>query len=156
MKYLLYILHNAIKKLLLLFLMLILLFSAKSSFAQLSGTFTIGSGGDYADFNAAVTALGGGVNGPVTFNVLSGTYTEQFAIGAVSGTSASNTIVFKANSGNAADVTVQYTATSTGDNYVARLNGTDFVTFQNMTITAWGTSYAIIIQITDNSDNHSI
>ena len=42
--------------------------------AQLSGTYTIGSGGNYTTINAAVTDLNTqGVNSAVTFNILSGT-----------------------------------------------------------------------------------
>ena len=60
---------------------LVLFMTPFSSFAQISGTFTIGSGGNYATFTAAAADLNSvGVDGPVTFNVLSGTYTEQFEI----------------------------------------------------------------------------
>lgn len=50
--------------------------------AQLSGTYTInpnGSGAtNYTSYTAALSALStSGVNGPVVFNVASGTYTEQ-------------------------------------------------------------------------------
>ena len=48
--------------------------------AQLSGSYTIGGGGNYTSFGAAVTALtNNGVSGPVTFNVLTGTYNEQIS-----------------------------------------------------------------------------
>ena len=49
-----------------------------SVFMQLSGTYTIGAGGDYATFSAAATALHDqGVAGPVTFDVLDGTYPSR-------------------------------------------------------------------------------
>ncbi|MCK5033778.1 MAG: hypothetical protein KAS18_09095, partial [Calditrichia bacterium] len=133
MKYFLYNIHTIFKRLSFFSLMLFLLFSSKESLAQLSGSYTIGSGGTYSTFAAAAADLNSqGVSGAVTFNIFSGTYTEQFVIGNITGTSASETIVFQAQSGNAADVDVQFTASSTGDNYIARLNGTDFITFQNM------------------------
>ncbi|MCK5453943.1 MAG: hypothetical protein KAJ16_06255, partial [Calditrichia bacterium] len=114
--------------------------------AQLSGTYTIGSGGNYATFTAAVTDLNSlGVNGAVTFDVLAGTYTEQFEMVSVSGASSSNTITFQSQTGMAADVIVQFTASSAGNNYIVRLNGADFITFQNMTFTALGTSYGRIM-----------
>ena len=69
-------------------LAVLLTVSLTSLHAQLSGTKTIGSGGDYASFTAAVTALTSqGVSGAVTFNVLNGTYNEQIQIGSIAGAS---------------------------------------------------------------------
>jgi hypothetical protein len=128
-----------------------------SSFAQLSGPYTIGSGGNYTTFAAAVADLNSvGVNGPVTFNVISGTYIEQFDIGNVSGTSATNTIIFQSQSGDNTDVEIQFTANETGTNYIARLNGADYVTFQNMTFSAFGSSYGRVIVLNEDSDNNQI
>ena len=124
--------------------------------AQLSGNRTIGSGGDFASFSEAVDTLNAqGVDGAVTFNVLSGTYMEQFEIGSITGASAANTIVFQSESGNTADVTVQFEQTS-GANYIVSLNDADYVTFQNITFTALGTSYGRIFNLGDNSDNNSV
>ena len=125
--------------------------------AQLSGTYTIGSGGNYTSITAAVTDLNTlGVNSAVTFNILSGTYDEQFEIGIINGVSASNTITFQSQTGNAADVIIQFIQVS-GSNYIVRLNGTDYITFQNLTFTSLGsTTYCRMILIDDNSDNISI
>ena len=126
-------------------------------FAQLSGTYTIGSGGNYATLTAAAADLNAqGVNGAVTFNIISGTYTEQFEIGVVTGVSQVNTITFQSQSGNAADVILQFVQVS-GSNYITRLNGTDYITFQNLTYTSLGSStYCRMFLIDDNSDNISI
>src|SRR5512139_1894721 len=87
--------------------------------AQLSGTYSIGSGGNYSSFTAAVNALTTqGVNGAVTFNVNTGSYSEQIEIPAISGASAVNTITFQAQSGNAANVTLSYTASAPASNYI--------------------------------------
>ncbi|UCF64675.1 MAG: right-handed parallel beta-helix repeat-containing protein, partial [bacterium] len=124
--------------------------------AQLSGTYTIGSGGTYASFGAAVTALNTqGVNGAVTFNVLSGTYTEQIEINAFSGSSASNTVTFKSQTNNASDVTLQFSQTS-GANYIVRFNGADYVTFQQMTLTGLSNSYGRIFVLGENADNNRV
>jgi len=157
MNNLIYLLHNAFKKLSFSSLFIVLLFSGEYAFAQLSGSYTIGSGGSYNSISDAVTDLNSvGVNGAVTFNIISGTYTEQFSIGNISGSSGTNTITFQSQSGDAADVIVQHTASSAGDNYVAQLNGTDYISFQNMTFTVWGTSYARIFNINASSDNVTI
>ena len=55
------------------------LFNASPLFSQLSGTRTIdqSGAGDYLSFTEAVNDLNTqGVNGPLTFNVKPGTYTE--------------------------------------------------------------------------------
>ncbi|HVK40550.1 MAG TPA: hypothetical protein VNA88_18610 [Candidatus Kapabacteria bacterium] len=84
------------------------------AFAQLSGTKTIGTGGDYATIDAAITALvANGVNGPLTFLISSGTYappTGGYVLPAVTGMSSTNTVTFKPASG--ATVTI---AGSTSD-----------------------------------------
>ena len=125
-------------------------------YAQLSGTFTIGSGGTYASFTDAVSALNSqGVSGSVVFNVLTGVYDEQFEIGTINGVSGSNRVSFQAQTGNAADVTLQFSQTA-GANYIIRMNGSDYITFQNLTFTASGTSYGRIIVLGDNSDNNTV
>ncbi len=118
------------------------------SYAQLSGTYTIGSGGNYSDLSSAVSDLTSqGVNGAVTFNILSGTYNEQIEITAISGISASNTVTFQSQTGNAADVTITHAATGAGDNYVFKLDGASYVTVQDLTLSATGTSYGTVIQL---------
>ncbi len=118
---------------------------SSSLFAQLSGSFSVGSGGDYPTFTAAVNAISSqGVNGAVTFNVISGSYNEQIQIQSVSGTSASNTITFQSQSGNPADVEVAFSATTSGDNFLVKLDGTSYITFRNMTFTATGSAYGTL------------
>ena len=91
---------------LLLLLSLVALLPAPLA-AQLSGSYTIGSGGSYPTFTAAVAALNAqGVSGPVTFNVITGVYNEQISMRPVTGSSATNTSTFQSQSGNAANVTL--------------------------------------------------
>ena len=96
---------------------------------DLSGTYSIGEGADYSTFYAAASALNSyGVSGPVTFNVLNGTYDGDFSLNSITGTSEANTITFQSYSGNAGDVIVtdsQYNAY-----YVTRFNGADYVIFK--------------------------
>jgi len=71
-------------------------------------------------FTAAVNDLNElGISSTVDFAVSNGTYTEQISLSAISGTSATDTIVFQSASGNREDVTLQFTPTST-NNYVIR------------------------------------
>lgn len=108
------------------------------AFAQLSGTYTINPAGtgtsNYASFSAAVTALTtSGVSGAVTFNVAQGTYTEQVTINAITGTSTTNKITFKAATTNTLPVNVTFAgATAATNNWTLRLNGVNNLEFDGI------------------------
>jgi hypothetical protein len=124
--------------------------------SSLAGNFTIGGASpDYATFSAAVSDLNNyGVCGPVVFDVRSGTYNEQIDLGQIAGTSAINTITFRSETGNKPDVNLTYSSTAYTSNYVVRLSGASFVTFENMTITGTSGSYGVAVELTGNaSDN---
>jgi parallel beta-helix repeat protein len=125
--------------------------------SALSGTFTIGGANpDFPDFDAALTVLhDNGLCGPVVFNVRPGTYTEQVAIGGgrgtVSGTSGVNTVTFQSETGNRADVTVDfYSQTGNPTLYV---NDTDWLIFRNMTFTASNPTYSIVFYYLGGMEN---
>ncbi|MBA3901823.1 MAG: right-handed parallel beta-helix repeat-containing protein, partial [Bacteroidetes bacterium] len=66
----------------------------------LSGSFTIGTGGNFADMESAIDRLNcAGVGGPVSFSVIqgSGPFVGGLDIGNIPGTSATNTVVFQGN-----------------------------------------------------------
>jgi hypothetical protein len=122
--------------------------------AQLSGTYTIGSGGNYASFTAAISALStNGVSGPVTFNVFSGTYTEQITIPAISGASATNTITFDGI--DASTRTLQYSVSSSYGRVVT-LNGADYIRIKNLTISSTNSTYGFGILFTNAADYNEI
>ena len=128
-----------------------------SVFAQLSGTYTIGAGGDYATFSAAATALHDqGVAGPVTFDVLDGTYTEQVEINSIPGASETNTVTFRSQSGDSTKVIVQYLAAGDADNYVFKLNLCDYVTLRGITIRALDTRYCRLLYFSFNTKGVTI
>ncbi|MEJ2053569.1 MAG: hypothetical protein P8X42_06580, partial [Calditrichaceae bacterium] len=138
-------------------LFLFFVIPGKQAYAQLSGSYTIGAGGDYTGFNDAVTDLTSlGVSGAVTFNVISGSYDEQIEITAISGVSAANTITFQAQSGSADDVTLYHMAAGSEDNYVIRLDGASYINFNNLTLQAEGTTYAKIMDIINSSSHLNI
>lgn len=128
-----------------------------ASFA-LSGTYTVGAGGNYATLTAAVSDLNTyGVTGPVIFNILNGTYSgEQVIINNVSGASAVNRVTFQSASGNRADVEVNYGGSSSSDNYVFQLNGASFITIKNITINNTGSTYGTDILLAGTSSEDSI
>ncbi len=110
--------------------------------AQLNGTYTIGgTAPDYLTFNDAVNAMvNQGITGTVIFNVRAGTYTEQVTMPEIGGVNAGDTIVFQSENGNPASVILRYPASSSIDNWVLNLDGTDRITFKDLTIMASGTS----------------
>ncbi|MBL4755445.1 MAG: hypothetical protein JKY52_17850, partial [Flavobacteriales bacterium] len=97
-----------------------------SSFAQLTGTYTIGGiTPTYATFTLAVSDLVAvGVSGPVIFDVRDGTYPEQISIAAITGVSSTNTVTFQSESGDSSLVTITSTPSS-GSNYTVQFNGCD-------------------------------
>ena len=134
---------------------------------QLSGTVSINptgtaSGTVFKNYASLITYLtssgvrsdGGpanaapfGLSGNLTVNVVSATITEKVTI--PSSTAATNPLTglgtFKLtfNGASKTGTILQYPTTSvTDDNYVVRLNGSDNVTFQNMTIRASSTVLA--------------
>lgn len=121
----------------------------------LSGTYTIGgTNPSFATFAAAAQTLNnGGMTGPVTFNVRAGTYTDQISLNEMipGGGTAANPIVFQSENGLNTGVTLQYAATSSADNYVVKINGTDYVTIRNMTLSNTGASFGRVIHIQSTS-----
>ncbi len=121
--------------------------------AAIAGTFTIGGASpDYATITDAVNDLNQfGVCGPVIFNIRPGTYTEQVDLGAISGTSITNTVIFQSETRSKADVTISFTS-QTG-NPTIYLNGADHVTFRDLTAIATNPSYAIVVWIQGGSEH---
>ena len=110
-----------------------LLFAGSAS-AQLSGTYTIDAGGsgDFTSFTElSDTLISDGVSGPVVINVTasSGPYSEEFYLDELTGASSTNTITIN---GNGEKIT--------NNNVVIELEGTDFITFNNLVIESTSTN----------------
>lgn len=124
---------------------------------SLSGTYTVGTSGDFTTLAAAANALTQfGVCGPVVINVASGTYTGAVTLGIISGTSATNTVIIQSASGIYSDVTVQYAGTGTADNWVLAFNGCDYVTVRNMTFIATTTADYGRVVVFDLGANYNV
>jgi len=135
------------------FALLLLPFLAQS---QLAGTYTIGgTSPDYATIADATTDLNlNGISAAVTFDLRAGTYTEVLVLEEVIGASEANTITFKSETGSAADVIIQYDSPyNSNDYYVAKLDGTDHISFQNLTFEPLGINYNIIFRLTNGINN---
>jgi hypothetical protein len=111
-----------------------------------NGTFTVGgTNADFANFAEVANFLNCGIDGPITFNVATGTYNERILLGEVFGSSATNTITFN---GIIADSVLVTSGTVQQPTVV--LNGTDYVTFQNMSFEHTNTAaFSYAVQLTN-------
>lgn len=127
------------------------------SYAQLSGTYTVGGATpDYPNIVAAVNDLNNqGVSGAVTFNIRTGTYTGQVIINKVTGASSTNTITFQSETHDPADVTVNF-GPGSSNNYIIRLNNADYITLREITVTTTASSYGRLIELTSSASNNTI
>ncbi|WP_255154133.1 T9SS type A sorting domain-containing protein [Ferruginibacter sp. HRS2-29] len=129
---------------------------------ELSGTYTVNaaaptSGTNFNSFTDVIAALDcGGIIGPVVLNVMpgSGPYNEQIILGVIPGTSATNTIQINGNG-----ETLNYLALNTNERAVVKLNGTKYVTIDNLVINAAGTTssqYGYGVQLLNDADYNRI
>jgi hypothetical protein len=91
----------------------------------------------------------GGVSGPVTFKLETGTYDERVVISAIPGASAFNTVTFESNSGNNADAVISYSASDA----TLILNGVNHVSFENLTIGHNTASYGNAMRVDGRAGN---
>lgn len=142
------------RKFLLLFVPLLMTVIAN---AQLSGTYTINSNAsanaDYTSFGSAVAALSAGVSGQVIFEVAPGTYEEYVTVNAVSGSSATSRIIFRGMGADNQQVVLTSNAGYT-NNSTLKLNGADFVTFENLTVTTTSTNNAVLLRFSGSAENN--
>lgn len=139
------------------FLALSLLFATIVN-AQLSGTYTISSNPssnpNYTSLSAAASALEAGVSGQVIFEIAPGTYEEYVTINEISGASAANRVIFRGMGGDNQQVVITSNAGYT-DNSTIKLNGTDYITFENMTVTTTSANKARLLVTNGQTDyNH--
>ncbi len=122
-----------------------------------AGTYTIGgTNPSFPDFATATNSLACGITGPVTFNIRPGTYNERFTVNNPKNTSATNLIIFRSETGNAADVIIKSNGVSANTTRnVVRLNRSSYVQLKNLTFENASNSIAgsAGIQITSDARN---
>lgn len=124
--------------------------------AQISGTVTIDNsqatgGTNYQTFGALASALNtSGINGNLVVNVLTGTnsgiYNEQVSFNQITGMSANQRITIN---GNGCLMTFNCTS---GAPYIMQLNGTDYLTVNNLRMQSTNTSFGLICMLVGNSN----
>jgi hypothetical protein len=131
-----------------------LLFTLGTAQAQLSGSYTIGTGQTYTSLVAFANALNSlGVSGPVTATVLPDTYTGAVSFNQITGASATNTITIQGQNVNTCIIEYNTAATNS---YVLRLYGTDYIRIRDLTINATGTTYGYGVWLTNQADYNEI
>ncbi len=134
----------------------IIFFCLKLSASPLSGTYIIGSS-QYPTFNTAVDSLiENGVDGPVVFEVLSGTYSEHIVIPYIQGVSPANTITFKAQTPGENNVILEYASSQSDTNYIVRLDSSHHIHLSGFTFIPKGIEYRNSIEIVGNSKHISL
>jgi hypothetical protein len=123
----------------------------------LAGVYTINnnlpsSSTNFTSFTAAAAAMSCGISGPVTLNVApgSGPYTETATFGNIPGTSAVNKIRLNGNG-----AVLQYN-NSTSEITILRLQGTDYMTVDSLTVRSLSTLNGYGISLTDTATHDSI
>lgn len=125
--------------------------------AQLSGVYTINSavatgGTNFQTFSAFAAVINtAGISAPVTVNVApgSGPYVEQVNFTQIAGTSATNTIAINGNS-----TTITFNATVAGSPYTFNLNGTDYMTVNDLNMIGTGPTYALVCHLYNQANNN--
>ncbi len=111
-----------------------------NTFQQLSGMMSIGGAdADFPNFASAVLALqmGGVADGGVTFNVRGGTYYESILLQNIPNVSESNQVIFQPE---LEAVTISTPGTSGTTDYMVKIAGTDWVTFDGISLVDTSTS----------------
>jgi len=129
------------------------------------GTYLVGASeaAKYKTIQSAIDALQNGIESAVTFLIEPGTYTEYLTIPEIKGVSAENTVTFRSQTGNYEDVIVKYDtyspqSSSAGDETqgIVNVNGADYITFSNLTLTTANESYHTVVLVCNKSEHVTI
>ena len=123
--------------------------------SAIQGTLTLGGvGADFASFTALADKLNSsGICGPVIVNVnpAAGPYTEQFLLGSVQGSSATNTITINGNGAS-----IEFASTTSTSRGTIMLEGASYLTIDSLRIVASTGTYGYGIHILPASEHITI
>ena len=118
--------------------------------SQLSGVYTINvdasQNPDYTSFGAAISALSAGVAGEVVFEIAPGTYEEYITLNTITGAGDSNRVIFRGMGIDNQQVVLTSNA-GYAQNSTLTLDGADYVTFENMTLSSTSEENAIVVTL---------
>lgn len=129
------------------------------------GTYLVGASdaAKYKTIQSAIDALQNGIENAVTFLIEPGTYTEYLTIPEIDGVSAENTVTFRSQTGNREDVIIKYDTYSPQSSFlgddtqgIVNVNGADYITFSNLTLTTGNDSYHSVVLVRNKSEHVTI
>lgn len=129
------------------------------------GTYLVGASdaAKYKTIQSAIDALQNGIESAVTFLIEPGTYTEYLTIPEIDGVSAENTVTFRSQTGNREDVIIKYDTYSPQSSFegdatqgIVNVNGADYITFSNLTLTTGNESYHSVVLVRNKSEHVTI
>ncbi len=120
--------------------------------ALAGGTYTVGGASpDFSSFDEVQQKLKlCGITGPVVFNIRPGTYYRNLDLGAVDGASFTNTITFKSETNNAADVVFVDSINTRATIY---LDSASHYRFMNLTLKGGNSSKSRVVEMNKNCTN---
>ena len=129
------------------------------------GTYLVGASdaAKYKTIQSAIDALQNGIESAVTFLIEPGTYTEYLTIPEIDGVSAENTVTFRSQTGNYEDVVIKYDTYSPQSSFegdatqgIVNVNGADYITFSNLTLTTANESFHAVVLVRNKSEHVTI
>lgn len=129
------------------------------------GTYLVGASdaAKYKTIQSAIDALQNGIENAVTFLIEPGTYTEYLTIPEIDGVSAENTVTFRSQTGNREDVIIKYDTYSPQSSFegdatqgIVNVNGADYITFSNLTLTTGNESYHTVVLVRNKAEHVTI
>jgi len=125
---------------------------------KLNGSYTIGGiGADFQSFYEVEERLNYcGIDGPVTFFINTGTYSENISINKVEGASSVNTVTFTSVTSNPSDVILSWNAPSEDKDYIFKLNKSEWIRIKNITLKSTNLYNSTSILLSDSSKNNII
>ncbi|MBE0653827.1 MAG: VCBS repeat-containing protein, partial [Bacteroidales bacterium] len=110
---------------------------------------------DYTDIASAISDLhANGIDSPVVFNIIPGTYTVHVTMNQIVGASETNNITFQSSTQDSSAVILQYEAAGLDDNWIFLLDGPDYLNFNHLTFKTRGESVYGTIFMFDGFSSH--
>ena len=124
---------------------------------SVSGTFTVGgTSGDFSSLSDAIeNLLCAGISGPVTLNVVSGTYNERVSLLPISGMSSTNTVTIQSHPSNTSMPIVQSDNGGLTNNVIL-FNGSSYFTIDGIHFKANNATYNRVVEMQGSNSNITI
>lgn len=133
--------------------------------AGMHGEYRVGASEEaqFKTIQSAIDAMKNGIESAVTFLIEPGTYAEYIVVPEIDGTSAENVVTFTSLTGKKEDVIIKYDKYSPQSSFlgddtqgIVNVNGADYITFSNLTLTTGNDSYHSVVLVRNKSEHVTI